>query len=64
MKRFFLCVAFAFLSSMIAGCGGGLEEGMPKDASKEAVPAELKAEVAKNREKMIMKKPARPPAQK
>jgi hypothetical protein len=60
MKRFFACVAFALLSSMIAGCGGGLEEGMPKDASKDGVPAELKAEVAKNRNKMIMKKPVRP----
>ena len=62
MKRFFACVAFAILSSMIAGCGGGLEEGMPTDASKNVVPVELKAEVAKNRDKMIMKKPARPPA--
>jgi hypothetical protein len=61
MKRFCACVATAFVSSMIIGCGGGLEEGMPADVSKNVVPPELKAEFEKNRDKMIMKKPAQRP---
>ena len=31
MKRFAIAFAGVFLALMIAGCGGGLEEGAPKD---------------------------------
>jgi len=33
MKRFGVWVLVAFLTSAVVGCGGGVEEGMPKDAA-------------------------------
>jgi len=33
MKRFGILVLTAVLGSAVVGCGGGVEEGMPKDAA-------------------------------
>jgi hypothetical protein len=60
MKRFSLVVASSVLACGLAGCdGGGIPEGMPKDGQSEAMPSQLKAEMEKNANKMIMKKPAK-----
>ena len=42
MKRFGISCAGVFLASMIAGCGGGLDEGPPKDGTTDPQPANFK----------------------
>ena len=60
MKRFRTFIAFAVLGSMmITGCGGGLDEGLPKEIPKSGQTAEFKAYQMKNADKMKMKKPAK-----
>jgi hypothetical protein len=63
MKRFCACLASAFLGSMIAGCGGGLEEGVPNEIPKDDT--QRKAAMLKDVDKMkSVKKPDAPPAEK
>jgi hypothetical protein len=60
MKRFSLVVALSVLACGLAGCdGGGIPEGMPNDGQNDVMPSQLKAEMEKNANKMIMKKPAK-----
>jgi hypothetical protein len=63
MKRFDACLASVFLGSMIAGCGGGIEEGVPNEIPKDD--SLRKAAMLKDMDKMkSIKKPDAPPADK
>jgi hypothetical protein len=71
MKRFAVVLAGTFLAFVIAGCGGGLEEGMPQETTaQDAAPPGFRAEMEKNAGKMAGqaiqkgKKPAAPPEKK
>ena len=52
MRRFGLFLAGVFMGSFIAGCGGGLEEGPPKEPVKGGQTTEFKELMQKNSEKM------------
>ena len=59
MKRFGMAFAGVFVASMIAGCGGGLEEGAPKDGPTDPQPQAFKDLMKQNAGKMgNRKKPA------
>jgi hypothetical protein len=63
MRRIGLLLVTALVGLWIAGCGGGLEEGPPKEGPTDSVTPDFKAEMMKNAEKMKMKgKPAAAPA--
>jgi hypothetical protein len=63
MKRYGVLLAGTLLSAVIGGCGGGgLEEGPPTGpvSAESAQPADFKAEMKRNAEKMKnAKKPAK-----
>ncbi len=61
MKRFGIAFAGVFLASMIAGCGGGIEEGRPTSWSRRTrSPRALKDFMKQNAGKMAnQKKPAK-----
>jgi hypothetical protein len=60
MKRFGIAFAGVFLASMIAGCGGGLEEGAPKDGPMDPQPQAFKDFMKENGGKMTnVKKPSK-----
>ena len=62
MKRFGMAFAGMFLALMVAGCGGGIEEGPPKDGPTDPQPPAFKEFMKQNAGKMAnQKKPTAPP---
>jgi hypothetical protein len=59
MKRCGVWLASAFLVPLIAGCGGGLQEGMATEPNPTGQTASFRAEMEKNAKNMSLKN-ARP----
>jgi hypothetical protein len=63
MKRFGVLLVWVFSASLIAGCGGGLEEGPPKEPVKSSQTPEFKNLMEKTTKQMSKQgKPKSPPA--
>jgi hypothetical protein len=52
MNRIGHRLSYVLLGSMFVGCGGGLDEGSPKELPKDTQSPELKAFMEKNRKNM------------
>jgi hypothetical protein len=52
MNRLGLRFSYVLLGSMLVGCGGGLDEGSPKELPKDTQSPELKSFMEKNRKNM------------
>jgi hypothetical protein len=61
MKRFGALLASCYVAAAIAGCGGGLEEGLPTKVETAAggVPPGFKEMMEQQSKKMKMKRPPR-----
>ena len=62
MKRFGMLASTVFLASVVGGCGGGIEEGPPKEGSMEPASQDFKEYMKKNAGKMAGKGMAKPKA--